>query len=82
MAETKPGGAYLRADGKTWVDANGNPTDPPARDERRAHDDAQAATPVATPVAPDLSITSVTIGPNGDAIPVTPEPRPVPRRER
>lgn len=28
MAETIPGGRYLRPDGKTWVDANGDPVTP------------------------------------------------------
>jgi hypothetical protein len=42
MAETKPGGAYLRPDGKTWVNAQGEPTDAPARAQRRAHDEQQA----------------------------------------
>lgn len=42
MAETKAGGAYLRPDGKTWVNANGDPVEAPTRKERRGHDEAQA----------------------------------------
>ena len=41
MAETKAGGAYLRPDGKTWVNANGDPVEAPTRKERREHDEAQ-----------------------------------------
>lgn len=47
MAETIPGGAYLSADGKTWVNAAGKPIAAPKESELyKARDEA-------LPLAPD-----------------------------
>ena len=50
MATTVPGGRYLKADGKTWVNANGEPIDVAEEVAEVAPAEVQPE-PVAEPVA-------------------------------